>query len=66
MPVNEHGDKAELAARAIKLLRGQHEAFMAVVDKWPAETEVGQIRHVDGGLEMQCLDETFRARRHGG
>jgi hypothetical protein len=61
MPMNEHGDKAEIAARAIKLLRGQHEAFMAVVDKWSAETAVGQIRHVDDGLEVQCLDESFRA-----
>jgi len=61
MPVNEHGDTAELAARAIKLLRGQHEAFMTVVDRWPAETDVGQIRHVDGGLEVKCLDEIFRA-----
>src|ERR1019366_4238328 len=46
---------------AIKGLRGQHAAFMEVVDEWTAEGEVGHVRHADGGLDIICLGETFRA-----
>ena len=35
---------------------------MTRVESWVPEGDVGHVRHVDGGLEIVCLDETLRAK----